>query len=196
MLMNTHFQIAKSVLENMDEKKAILISEKNFVYGNVKPDAFSKYKLKKHYMEESFNMIIEKVKYLCSLTLESLSKVFSISRLSQELGVICHFLCDFFCVAHSERWEFKHSMNKHVIYERELAAKAKETDLVKIKGDGDIKEGEFESFFKTLYSQYKSNGNYIENDLRFSTYICNSVTDFVLGSILSNSNSNAYLNIA
>ncbi len=41
MLMNTHFQIAKSVLENMDEKKALLISEKNFVYGNVKPDAFS-----------------------------------------------------------------------------------------------------------------------------------------------------------
>ena len=180
MLMNTHFQIAKSVLENMDEKKAVLISEKNFVYGNVKPDAFSKYKLKKHYMEESFNMIIEKIKYLCSLTLESLSKVFSTSRLSQELGVICH----------------KHSMNKHVIYERELAAKAKETDLVKIKGDRDIKEGEFESFFNTLYSQYKSNGNYIENDLKFSTYVCNSVTDFVLGSILSNSNANAGLQIA
>ena len=28
MLMNTHFQIAKSVLENMDEKKAVLISER------------------------------------------------------------------------------------------------------------------------------------------------------------------------
>ncbi len=71
--MNTHFQNAKSVLENMDEKKAELISEKNFVYGNDKPDAISKYKLKKNYIEESFNMIIEKIKYLCSLTLESLS---------------------------------------------------------------------------------------------------------------------------
>ncbi len=35
------------------------------------------------------------------------------------------FLCDFFCVAHSERWEFKHSLNKHVTYERELGAFAK-----------------------------------------------------------------------
>ncbi len=43
------------------------------------------------------------------------------------------FLCDFFCVAHSERWEFKHSLNKHVTYERELGAFAKDVDLSKIK---------------------------------------------------------------
>lgn len=187
MLMNTHFQIAKSVLENMDDNKSLLLSEKNFVYGNIKPDALSKYKLNRHYMEESFAMIAEKIEQLCRLSLDSLSRMFSSSRFSQELGVICHFLCDFFCVAHSERWEFKHSFNRHVVYERELASAAKDADLTRIKGDC-ICGGKFIEFFNTLYEQYKNNGNYIENDLMFSTYICNSVTDYILGRIISNTN--------
>lgn len=183
MLMNTHFIMAKSILDNIDENKTFFISEKNFIYGNIKPDAFSKYKLKKHYLDESFNMIVSKINYLCSLNIDSLSKYFSVSRLSQELGVICHFLCDFFCVAHSERWEFKHSLNKHVNYERELGAFAKDVDLSKIKC-GTINSS-FEKFFTKLYSDYKKKTDYM-NDLKFSAYTCNSVINYILDSILSN----------
>ena len=187
MLMNTHFQIARSVLENMDYRNSELIKEKNFIYGNIKPDALSKYKLHRHYMDESFEMIASKIEYLSNLDLDCLlSKRFSLSRFSQELGVVCHFLCDFFCVAHSERWEFKHSMNRHVVYEKDLAAAAKATDLTIIKGDS-MEKQEFIDFFNVLYEQYKSNGNYIKNDLQFSTYICNSVTDYVLRNIIANS---------
>ena len=184
--MNTHFQIARSVLENMDYRNSQLIKEKNFIYGNIKPDALSKYKLHRHYMDESFEMIANKIDYLSHLDLDDLSlKPFYASRFSQELGVVCHFLCDFFCVAHSERWEFKHSMNRHVVYEKDLAAAAKSTDLTIIKGDS--MNQDFVDFFNVLYEQYKSNGNYIKNDLQFSTYICNSVTDYVLKNIIANS---------
>jgi len=79
--MNTHFTIARSILENMDDNKSFFLSDKNFIYGNIKPDAFSKYKLKKHYMEESLDMVIEKIKNLSSLTLDYMTKYFSISRL-------------------------------------------------------------------------------------------------------------------
>jgi len=40
MLMNTHFTIARSILENMDDNKSFFLSDKNFIYGNIKPDAF------------------------------------------------------------------------------------------------------------------------------------------------------------
>ena len=119
MLINTHFIISKSVLDNLESNKSFFLSEKNFIYGNIKPDISSKYVLNKHYLEESLSMVLEKIKYLCQLTLDSLKKYFSISKLSQELGVICHFLCDFFTTPHSERWEFTHSMNKHVVYEKD-----------------------------------------------------------------------------
>ncbi|WP_024620590.1 zinc dependent phospholipase C family protein [Metaclostridioides mangenotii] len=183
MLMNTHFTIARSILENMDDNKNFFLSDKNFIYGNIKPDAFSKYKLKKHYMEESLDMVVEKIKHLSSLTLDYMTKYFSISRLSQELGVICHFLCDFFCIAHNERWEFKHSMNRHVVYERELSSVAKEIDFSIFK-PMEIKSN-FETFFNNLYKEYEANKNHY-NDLRFSTYMCKSVVNYILDNILSN----------
>lgn len=187
MLMNTHFIIAKSITDNIDPTKSFFFSENNFIYGNIKPDAISKYFLKKHYLNESFEMIKSKIEYLCSLTLDNISKYFSVSRISQEVGVICHFLCDFFCVAHSQRWNLNQSMdnmNKHIIYEKELAFTAKNTDLSKFKGDS-IPNGDFDKFFNKLYKEYLVNLN-CKNDLLFSTYVCNSVVNHILDSILSN----------
>ena len=101
MLMNTHILIAQNILRDVDVD--FKISDKNFIYGNVKPDMVSKYKLKKHYLDESFDMIVNKIKKLASLSMYDFKKKFSVSRFSQELGVICHFICDFFCIPHSER---------------------------------------------------------------------------------------------
>lgn len=184
MLMNAHFLIAKSLFQNIDYNKSFFISEKNFIYGNIKPDSSPKYVFKKHYLDESLDSIVSKINYLCSLTLDSLSKYFSISKFSQELGVICHFLCDFFCVPHSQRWEFKHSMKKHMTYEKELSLVAKEIDLCKFKGDS-ITHDNFEDFFYKLYNEYVNELDY-KNDLLFSSYVCNSVIDYILDSILKN----------
>ncbi|MGL5244511.1 MAG: zinc dependent phospholipase C family protein, partial [Sarcina sp.] len=144
MLVNTHILIGQNVLKNIDSKKSIIISDKNFLYGSIKPDMVSKYKLKKHYLDESYDMVIKKINYLSSLNLDDMNKRFSMSKFSQELGVICHFLCDFFCVPHSERWEFKHSMNRHIKYEKELAIVAKEYmpkgDRIKIFEKYDVED--------------------------------------------------------
>ncbi len=185
MLINTHYIISKSILENLESHKSFFISEKNFIYGNIKPDISSKYVVKKHYLEESLDMIIKKIKYLCQLTLDSLKKYFSISKLSQELGVICHFLCDFFCAPHSERWEFSHSMNKHVIYEKELNSFAKTMNFSKYNTNHKI-HNDIEEFFHNIYSKYKSNEISYENDLIYSSLVCNIIINHVLDSILSN----------
>ena len=185
MLINTHYIISKSILENLESHKSFFISEKNFIYGNIKPDISSKYVVKKHYLEESLDMILEKIKYLCQLTLDSLKKYFSISKLSQELGVICHFLCDFFCTPHSERWEFSHSMNRHVIYEKELNSFAKTIDFSRYNLKHKINNN-IEEFFHSIYSKYKSNEISYENDLIYSAQVCNTIVNHILDSILNN----------
>lgn len=184
MFVNTHILIGKSIVENIDQNKSFFISDKNFIYGNIKPDVSSKYVLQKHYLEESLEMIFSKVEYLCTLNLDSISKYFSISKFSQELGVICHFLCDFFCVPHSRRWEMSHSMNKHIAYEKELSIVARESNLKKFKGDN-IETNSFREFFNSIYLEYKSRTEY-KNDLLFSNYVCNSVVNYILNAILSN----------
>ena len=184
MILNTHLTISQALIENLDPAKSFFLSEKNFIYGNIKPDMTSKYVLHKHYLKESFDMIINKIKSLCNLSLDFIEKYFSVSKFSQELGVICHFLCDFFCVPHSQRWEFSHSFKKHVIYERDLQIVTKETDFSKLERDPIHNIG-VEEFFNRLYRQYVKEEDF-KNDLFFSTYMCNSVVDYILDCILEN----------
>ena len=184
MILNTHLTISNALIENLDSSKSFFISEKNVIYGNIKPDMTSKYVLHKHYLKESFDMIIGKIKSLCKLSLDFIEKYFSISKFSQELGVICHFLCDFFCVPHSQRWEFSHSFKKHVIYEKDLQSIAKDTNFKTLE-KASIHHIGVEEFFNKLYKEYVKKEDF-ENDLFFSTYMCNSVVDYILNCILDN----------
>ena len=184
MILNTHLTISNALIENLDSSKSFFISEKNFIYGNIKPDMTSKYVLHKHYLKESFDMIIGKIKSLCKLSLDFIEKYFSISKFSQELGVICHFLCDFFCVPHSQRWEFSHSFKKHVIYEKDLQSIAKDTNFKTLEKTS-IHHIGVEEFFNKLYKEYVKKEDF-ENDLFFSTYMFNSVVDYILNCILDN----------
>lgn len=184
MILNTHLTISQALIENLDPNKSFFLSEKNFIYGNIKPDMTSKYLLHKHYLKESFDMIINKIKSLCNLSLDFIEKYFSVSKFSQELGVICHFLCDFFCVPHSQRWEFSHSFKKHVIYERDLQIVTKETNFDKLERTP-INHIGVEEFFNRLYRQYVKKEDF-KNDLFFSTYMCNSVVNYILDCILEN----------
>ena len=162
MLMNTHILIAQNILRDVDVD--FKISDKNFIYGNVKPDMVSKYKLKKHYLDESFDMIVNKIKKLASLSMYDFKKKFSVSRFSQELGVICHFICDFFCIPHSERWEFKHSMNKHV----------------KIWGNMSVK-----FFLEEAHKLYRKRESY-ENDMQYAYFACRSIVKYISDCIARN----------
>lgn len=186
MLMNTHKIMAQNIIGNLDRDSYFLINEKHFIWGNLKPDMLSKYKLIKHYMDETLDVIIKKIEYLSSLTLSEVTKWYPMSSFNQELGVICHFLSDFFCVPHHQRWEFKHSMNKHIKYERELDIVAKEfkasNNRDQVAGYKNVKE-----FIYKLQEEYKSKVDYT-NDLNYATYVCNSVVNYILDSIVYNSN--------
>ena len=189
MLMNTHILIAQNILRDVEVD--FKISEKNFIYGNVKPDMVSKYKFKKHYLEESFDMIVNKIKKLASITMYDFKKKFSVSRFNQELGVICHFICDFFCIPHSERWEFKHSMNRHVKYEKKLANFAKTYNPCKYHYDilGNMS---VEKFLREAYKAYKMNSGY-SNDIEYAYFACKSVIKYINDSIVTNTKSE-YIN--
>jgi len=192
MLMNTHKMLAKDFIYNMDSNKKDLINENHFIWGNIKPDCVSKYKFKKHYLDESLDMVIDKIQFLASLNLEDVYKKYSENRFSQELGVICHFLCDFFCIPHNKRWEFKsaNAMKEHVIYEKDLSKVAKE---FKIRKDieKNINSEEIRSYIIYLQEEYEKVMDY-NNDLDFAYYVCQSVINMILDEVMINENIKKY----
>ena len=171
----THVIIAKKIFNALYPQKKSIIKKKNFIYGNIKPDLVSKYKLRKHYRKESYEVILEKIEKLSKInSLDEVQKKKYFCNFSQELGVICHFICDFFCVPHDERWEFKHSMFIHIAYEKKLNFIARKYSFEK---NIDINLNSFDdvkNFLSAIYDDYKKD-EYLDTykrDLKYSYNIC------------------------
>ncbi|MDR3596539.1 zinc dependent phospholipase C family protein [Clostridium sp.] len=187
-MMNTHKIMAENILKHANTKSVYLINNKRFIWGNVKPDCAPKYKFKKHYFDESIDMIVDKIINLSSLTLEDIYFDMTIGKFSEELGVICHFLCDFFCAPHYYRWEFKSTgaVKKHMIYENKLAKLAKKFKPLGIINTN-IKTSDVKDFIMELQIQYDGIVDY-HNDLTFSYYVCDSILNFILNNVFLNDN--------
>lgn len=182
MDIRTHWIIVSKLYDELPLSKKLLIKRRNFLYGSIKPDMVSKYKLTKHYRDESYEAIIEKINTLLNVQWDDISSNKGLCGFSQDLGVVCHFICDFFCVPHNERWEFKHSMKAHLNYEKNLNKKAKcytFNKFLKLKINPNIS---IETFLKTIYVSYmkdKSLDTY-SKDLQYSYLICYLVVDAIL----------------
>lgn len=187
-MMNTHKVMAENILKHANAKSVYLINDKRFIWGNVKPDCTPKYKFKKHYFDESVDMIVEKIINLSSLSLGDIYFDMTIGKFSEELGVICHFLCDFFCAPHYYRWEFKSTgaVKKHMKYENKLAKLAKNFKPLGIINTS-IDASDVKNFIIELQTQYDGILNY-QNDLTFSYYVCDTILNLILNNVFLNDN--------
>lgn len=193
-MINTHRLIGDNILKYTNSKSIYLINKKRFIWGNIKPDCVPKYKMQKHYYDESIDMIVDKIRYLSSLTLEDVYYNVKISKFSEELGVVCHFLCDFFCAPHYYRWEFKstNAVKQHMMYEQKLAKLCKKFKPTKIINTN-INKDNVKEFIEELQNQYNGIVDYY-NDLTFSYYVCDSVVNMILNDVFNNRKSNQIYN--
>ena len=184
--MNTHKALAGFFIENVERDKMFLISDKHFVWGNLKPDSVSKYKFKKHYFDESFTMIVNKIKFLASLSLDDIFIRYSLRKFNQELGVICHFICDYFCVPHYQRWEFKSpgAVKDHVLYENDLNKFAKFYDIRR-EINTSLTCEEIRRYINNLQKEYAGKISY-ETDIQYSSHICSTIINLVLNEVVLN----------
>ncbi len=184
MLMNTHMIMANNIINQVNEGNYSFIHKTRFMWGNLKPDCASKYKFKKHYYDESIEMIIDKIKELGSLSISEIYSDFGQKRFSGELGVICHFVCDYFCLPHNQRWEFKIALKRHVKYENALAKIAK-SYIPQTRINNDLQLHEISEFIKNNIKEYEEEKGYIR-DLEYSYFVCNSIVNMILKQIYIN----------
>lgn len=186
MMMNTHKSLAISFVKNVDLNKKFLINDKHFIWGNLKPDSVSKYKFKKHYFDESFNMIVNKIQFLSSLSLDDIFIRYSVGKFNQELGVICHFLCDYFCIPHYQRWEFKSpgAVKDHVLYENDLNKFSKSYNVRK-ELNISLTCDDVRMYIYSLQKEYDGIVSY-KKDLQYASHICNTIINLILDEVILN----------
>ena len=137
--MNTfsHLKIGKILYESLTEDARGLLSYRAFLWGNISPDFSVRLLTCPHYIENYSRFLKEELAFLFDGG-DAASAVWADTYgeewhanvllthdsdaqnpdLSVRLGVVCHFLTDFFCFAHTKG--FTGTMREHIRYEKEL----------------------------------------------------------------------------
>ena len=114
MIAGTHLLICNILYKYLLKKTKFVLDYKAFSYGNIKPD-IEKWCIKcEHTYEASIRAIDSYAKRLTS-------KKMSQEEFSVGLGVVCHFVSDYFCLHHQKEY-WKRDPMTHGIYEMKLHA--------------------------------------------------------------------------
>lgn len=173
ILPNTHIEIARRTYKKLNLQE-IGIIESKFVRGSVIPDIYPKYKIKKHYYNESKDFIILKaniIQNVIKLT-PQLAPLFSL-----DLGIICHFISDYCCKPHNEYETCRHfkSAKEHIKYEIDLNNYVKENKnlLTRHVIIDNVEEKKIAEILENIQEQYNSEDTKDFNrDITFANASC------------------------
>lgn len=195
LLPQSHIVIARQIYKNIDEKLNVKLDKNNLIYGSIKPDLPLHSSGIPHFKPQSFNYICNKIH---ELSLQPLcnNREF-IKYISRQIGIVTHYIADYFCVPHNDRVTYKKHFLDHISYEASLHKEYK-YHINSI----DISKGLFKldntnlhsikSLIDELHGIYRAKGESLKNDLE-SSIEASIITGLL---IIHNSKSNLEYSIA
>lgn len=146
LLPIVHKKIAQVSIDQLRGKN-IYLNNKMFEIGNVIPDFSPYHKFIRHYKKSSLEHITKEI--------EKTSMIEDINIKSLKLGIISHYLSDYYCYPHFNNMGFTtKDIMKHINYERSMADYIEDYEVIKHK------EYEFGSLNKLIDSKtYDYNNN-------------------------------------
>lgn len=193
---DTHKLIASNIHDNIRETYNIDLDKKKLLWGSVAPDILPKFKLHRHYKDESLDFVVNEITKLIFLgryiDLENGIEIISKKYISKKIGIISHFLSDFLCLPHAERWTFTKNMFKHLSYESKLNDYVKKHDfkenVININ-DIDIFQDKkinlkklVKIYIENVIEEYSIKRGF-ENDLDFSLSLNLKISYFIIDTI-------------
>jgi hypothetical protein len=112
VIPGTHLLIARIVCEHVLKRTNFKLDYQAFAYGNIKPDLDNSCFNCWHTFEDSVDIVN-------AYTEELIKSKTSVKEFSEALGMICHFVCDYFCLHHGRQY-WKMDPVAHGIYEVKL----------------------------------------------------------------------------
>ncbi|MBC8590404.1 zinc dependent phospholipase C family protein [Lachnospiraceae bacterium NSJ-29] len=132
MFADTHKIIATNIYDSVYHKYGLKLHKKKLLWGSIAPDILPKYRFIRHYKDESIDYIakeIIKIIYISRyIEFNNILDPIAIKILSKKIGIISHYLADYVCLPHANRWTFTKSTNSmvnHIKYESDLNEFAK-----------------------------------------------------------------------
>ncbi len=122
----THIRMSLALKHTIEKATNIKLDSISFIYGNIKPDICKRYIKIPHFKKTSMGFIRERIAEISKISITTRSKC--TKEFSVNLGIITHYLSDFFCYAHSDL--FTGGAVKHLSYENRLTAFCRTTHIL------------------------------------------------------------------
>ncbi|KOA18459.1 hypothetical protein CLHOM_33610 [Clostridium homopropionicum DSM 5847] len=174
MIVNTHLLMSHILYDYLSKRQNIKINKLAFLYGCVKPDINNADINQEHTLDNSINSLN---KYSEKLLTNNISiKDFSVS-----LGVICHFICDYFCLYHNDEYCLKNNF-QHFLYEIRLHYKFLILLLMgKLKIDNFIpSEKDLIPMVLELQQKYFLEEKNLTRDIKYALSSAAAISEFIL----------------
>lgn len=195
---DSHKIIASKIYDNVFDIYGLKLDKEKLLWGSVCPDILPQFKLIRHYKDESINFIAKEIMKVIFISryLEFNKRLdpLAIKILSKKIGIISHYLTDYVCLPHANRWTFYDSMIRHIKYESKLNDYVVTHDFNKniIDLDDldiyDINAKDLKvniiKYINDVIEEYSLKTGY-ENDLNFSLSFNLKISYFILDTISS-----------
>lgn len=163
-----HLMFAVSIRNRLKKRLGISLNLRGFLYGNILPDISRKYGAHPHYIKSALTHVVSSNEKLSS---ENNNPLYSY-RFAKKLGVINHYLSDFFCHPHTEG--YSKSKAHHGYYELMMIGRYKKglkalSSLLK-KQDSSVQHKDLKSFIldnNKVYAECKASD---VNDISYALY--------------------------
>ncbi len=184
MKSTSHFAMGHLLYAAL-QKRGIYLNRIAFVYGNIAPDYAPTMLVPTHFGKACTRAVDDISSNLSELHLNNSGRVSA--EYSKQLGIMCHYICDYFCFAHNK--DFTGSLKQHVAYENRLDSYLRRCCVKLYENNGNDSVSFFDLDGKTaiplsesskalsedidqLKSDYLSIGNTFRNDLSFAFDAC------------------------
>ena len=128
----THAMYAKKICEHIQLMYGVKLKKYNLIYGSIKPDVSILFPKYPHYINDSLDSLCESVDMIIKSTHNQ--REVETRAFSRELGVVLHYMTDFFCMVHNDVNGKKHPTNyKHIAYEQSFQNKLKSFELDEVR---------------------------------------------------------------
>lgn len=151
MLTQSHVIISQMVYREA-KRNGVELNKGLYLLGNIIPDFNPYHKYVKHYKDYSLDYVYRLVNGI---------DISNLNEASFKLGILGHYLTDYFCYPHNNNMTFKNDFKEHVIYESNLNEYLKGT--YKQLDTRTYKFKNFKSLLDGAYLEYKNKKEFKED---------------------------------
>jgi hypothetical protein len=177
MFTQTHRLIGETIGTIIRKEYPAILDENAFQYGCMIPDYYLRFLSIPHYKNKSFEYITGMIQKKRCLPQNIKEK----QCFSTDLGIIAHYLSDYFCQAHNYS-KYDNCMN-HLIYEGKLSAEFKRVNLQKfcssnLSGHRNHKLGSLvnlPAFINNRHLEYRNENRQMRTDIAFCLEVATTV---------------------